>query len=215
VDTKDFIGRSFYKTFEALKTKSGIDCTYSGSTAIVCYFQEGILYACNVGDSRAVLAVEEDKKYIAVPLSSDQTPARDDEKKRILKCGGRVEPCQDEDGSYIGPQRVWLKNRAVPGLAMTRSFGDTIATPIGVSPVPEIYERKLEKTDSFIIIASDGIWEFISNQEAVDIVASAGGDPQKATEMLYAEADKRWRKEEEVIDDITALVLYLNCGGRG
>jgi len=145
VDTKDFIGRSFYKTFEALKTKSGIDCTYSGSTAIVCYFQEGILYACNVGDSRAVLAVEEDKKYIAVPLSSDQTPARDDEKKRILKCGGRVEPCQDEDGSYIGPQRVWLKNRAVPGLAMTRSFGDTIATPIGVSPVPEIYERKLEK----------------------------------------------------------------------
>jgi len=165
-----------------------------------------------VGDSRAVLAVEEGKKFIAVPLSSDQTPQRDDEKKRILKCGGRVEPCQDEDGSWIGPLRVWLKHRAVPGLAMTRSFGDLVAAPIGVSPVPENYERKIEKSDAFIIVASDGVWEFISNQEAVDIVASAGGDPQKAAEMLYTEADKRWRKEEEVIDDISALVLYLNPG---
>jgi len=133
-------------------------------------------------------------------------------KKRILKCGGRIDPCQDGDGSSIGPLRVWLKHRSVPGLAMTRSFGDLVATPVGVSPVPEIYERKLENKDSFIIIGSDGLWEFISNQEAVDIVASAGGDPQRATEMLYNEADKRWRKEEEVIDDITAMVLYLNCG---
>jgi len=145
VDVKDYIGRSFYKTFDLLKNKSGIDCTYSGSTAIVCFIQGDTLYACNVGDSRAVLAVEEDKKFIAVPLSSDQTPQRDDEKKRILKCGGRVEPCQDEDGSWIGPLRVWLKHRAVPGLAMTRSFGDLVAAPIGVSPVPEIYERKIEK----------------------------------------------------------------------
>jgi len=218
IDEKDYIGRAFYKTFELLKTKSGIECTYSGSTAILCLIQGETLFACNVGDSRAVLAVqvpdtsEDDKRYVAVPLSSDQTPARDDEKKRILKCGGRIEPCQDEDNCYIGPLRVWLKHRSVPGLAMTRSFGDLVATPVGVSPVPEIYERKLEKMDSFIIIASDGLWEFISNQEAVDIVASAGGDPQRATELLYIEADKRWRKEEEVIDDITALVLYLDCG---
>jgi len=215
VDTKDYIGRAFYRTFELLKTKSEIDCTYSGSTAILCYIQGETLFACNVGDSRAVMAVEEDKRFIAVPLSSDQTPARDDEKRRILKCGGRVEPCLDEDGSHIGPLRVWLKHRAVPGLAMTRSFGDLVATPIGVSPVPEIYERKLEKNDSFIIIASDGVWEFISNQEAVDIVVSAGGDPQKAAELLYQEADKRWKREEEVIDDITAMVLYLNCGSLG
>jgi len=76
-------------------------------------------------------------------------------------------------------------------------------------------KEKLKKNDAFIIVASDGVWEFISNQEAVDIVVSANGDPQKAAEMLYTEADKRWRKEEEVIDDISALVLYLNCGSLG
>jgi len=210
VDIKDYLGKSFFKTFEHLK-KSNIDCMFSGSTGIVCFIQDEMLYACNVGDSRAVLGVKsDDDKYVAVPLSSDQTPQREDEKKRILKSGGRIEPCQDEDGSWIGPLRVWLKNRPVPGLAMTRSFGDLIANSIGVTPVPEIYERKIEKTDSFIIVASDGVWEFITNQEAVDIVASAEGNPQKASELLYQEADARWRKEEEVVDDITALVLYLH-----
>jgi serine/threonine protein phosphatase PrpC len=50
------------------------------------------------------------------------------------------------------------------GLAMSRSFGDNVSKPIGVTHVPEIINLKIDKRDRFILIASDGVWEFISNQ---------------------------------------------------
>jgi hypothetical protein len=56
-------------------------------------------------------------------LSEDQKPDRDDERRRILSCGGRVEPLMDENGEAIGPYRVWLPNMMLPGLAMARSIG--------------------------------------------------------------------------------------------
>ena len=53
---------------------------------------------------------------------------------------------------------------------MTRSFGDNIAREIGKTAEPEIKVRKLTEIDQLLIIASDGIWEFISNNEAVSMV---------------------------------------------
>ena len=70
----------------------------------------------------------------------------------------------------MGPQRVWLKEEEVPGLAMTRSFGDRVAATVGVISEPEIKEFEFNENDKFMIIASDGIWEFISSQECVNIV---------------------------------------------
>jgi serine/threonine protein phosphatase PrpC len=73
---------------------SHIDCNFSGTTAIVCYLHGRKLYSCNVGDSRAVLAKRSGNTYRAIPLSDDQKPDRDDEKKRILENHGRVEACK-------------------------------------------------------------------------------------------------------------------------
>jgi hypothetical protein len=56
--------------------------------------------------------------------SRDHKPNETDEAKRILKVGGRIEAFQDYDGKPLGPLRVWLKKEDLPGLAMTRSFGD-------------------------------------------------------------------------------------------
>ncbi len=70
----------------------------------------------------------------------------------------------------IGPLRVWLKYDDVPGLAMTRSMGDSVAAKAGVIAEPEIFELQLTSADKFIIIASDGVWEFISNIEAAKVV---------------------------------------------
>ena len=50
-----------------------------------------------------------------------------------------MEPFKDYDGNQIGPQRVWLKYENVPGLAMSRSFGDEVAHSVGVSSEPEIF----------------------------------------------------------------------------
>jgi len=63
----------------------------------------------------------------------------------------------------MGPQRVWLKYENVPGLAMSRSFGDEVAHSVGVSSEPEILTEQINKFSKFIVIASDGVWEFLSN----------------------------------------------------
>jgi serine/threonine protein phosphatase PrpC len=66
--------------------------------------------------------------------------------------------------------RVWLKEQDLPGLAMSRSLGDQVAHSVGVSSVPEITEYILELEDKFVVIATDGVWEFLSNQEVAEIV---------------------------------------------
>ena len=95
---------------------------------------------------------------------------------------------------------------------MSRSFGDDIAHTIGVICEPEIIEIDFNEEDKFIILASDGIWEFMSNQEVVDVVKEfyMKNDLQGALFSLYKEASKRWIMEEEIIDDITLIIIYIN-----
>mmetsp|Transcript_22390 Transcript_22390/g.33360 ORF Transcript_22390/g.33360 Transcript_22390/m.33360 type:complete len:332 (+) Transcript_22390:288-1283(+) len=208
-DFKTKITNIFVACNENLK-KSGIDTACSGTTAVVCYIVGTRILTCNSGDSRAVIALRSpDGKLVAKPLSIDQKPELESEKKRILKEGGRVQACRDLDGNPVGPLRVWLRYQDIPGLAMTRSFGDSLAASVGVSCKPDILEHDIkEGKDQFFILASDGVWEFISNQEAVDIVAKCKS-PEEAAEALVAESTKRWQEEEDVIDDITATVVYL------
>lgn len=79
-----------------------------------------------------------------VQLSNDHKPEIQSEKTRILKAGGKVHPMHDFHGKNVGPPRVWLKNIQAPGLAMSRSFGDSLAHTVGVSNEPEILKFDLE-----------------------------------------------------------------------
>ena len=112
------------------------------------------------------------KKWIAEALSNDHKPDLPKEKARIEKAGGRVEPLLDEYDNAFGPPRVWLKDEDIPGLAMSRSIGDQVAARVGVTAEPEITETTFTEEDKYIIIASDGIWEFISNEEVRQITYS-------------------------------------------
>ena len=72
---------------------------------------------------------------------------------------------KDESGHFAGPPRVWMKDENIPGLGMSRSFGDKVGSQVGVVAKPEIMEWILSDEDKFIILASDGIWEFIDSEE--------------------------------------------------
>ena len=76
-----------------------------------------------------------------------------------------MQPYRDINGNQLGPLRVWHLREDIPGLAMTRSFGDQAAAQVGVISTPEILEMNLVEGDQFMIIASDGVWEFLSNEE--------------------------------------------------
>ena len=77
-------------------------------------------------------------EWISYDLSRDHKPSEKDEALRIKKKGGRIQPLREDDGEFVGPLRVWLKEDDIPGLAMTRAFGDKVAASVGVIADPGI-----------------------------------------------------------------------------
>lgn len=145
----------------------------------------------------------------AVEVSLDHKPDREDEQKRIVAKGGRVFAVEYDDGE-TGPPRVWLGHLDIPGLAMSRSLGDSVAHTAGVISEPEMFKTTITEDDKIMVIASDGLWEFMTNQEVIDMIMSTKmAEPRKVVDMLVTEASSRWMKEEQVIDDTTVIVAYL------
>jgi len=191
---------------------SQIDFTFSGTTAIFGVKNGGRLFVGNIGDSRCVLARKGAKEgeIEAVPLSEDNKPENPEEKARILKSGGVVHPLPGAPDEDCGPNRVWLADADVPGLAMSRSIGDEVASTVGVISEPVVVEHVIEKEkDLFAIWASDGVWEFMSNKEVVELIWKHGEDLDKAAQEVIAESSRRWQEEEDVIDDITCIIAIV------
>jgi len=203
---------TFVQTNINLNTDERIDSTYSGSTCATVLFTPTRLICINVGDSRCVIGKYSNDKWYSKNLTRDHKPSEPDEMDRIIAAGGKVEAYRDNFGNFVGPERVWKKEGDVPGLAMSRSFGDEVAHTVGVIVNPEIDEYQLLNENKFIILASDGIWEFISSEEVVNIVKDfyLENNIDEALTYLYNEASKRWIMEEEIIDDITIILVFLN-----
>lgn len=198
---------------EGVLKDASIDTEFSGTTAVCTIItMDKTLYCANCGDSRIILGELDDAtgKIVAREVSIDNKPDDPKEKARIIKAGGRVFAVEYDDG-VDGPARVWLKHMDIPGLAMSRSLGDTVAHSAGVISIAENYTEKLTTTTKTLIIGSDGLWEFISNQEALDLIANCPrNDPAVAVEILAKESNKRWMREEQVVDDTTIAVAYFN-----
>ena len=119
-----------------------MDIRFSGSTCVSIMTLGQKLFCVNVGDSRGIVVkIQNGDKVIAQAISRDQKPSQQDEANRIIQCGGRIDSFRDpENKNPIGPLRVWLKNDDIPGLAMTRSFGDEVASRVGVTAEPGKFE---------------------------------------------------------------------------
>lgn len=153
--------------------------------------------------------------YTAIDLSTDHKPSVESERKRIVQNGGRVETWA---GNGVGPYRVWLAHSRVPGLALSRAFGDDVVRSIGVNSEVELSAVRLGVDDAFVVVASDGLWEFMGSQEVVDIVGDMrdqGMGGQEVAEALVRKAAGLWADREDVVDDITVGVVVLQHGGGG
>jgi len=207
--TEEGILKGTAECVDMLKQTS-INCAFSGTTCVFGVLKKKTLYVANIGDSRAVLCRQNGSAIQSIDLSEDQKPESPGEKERIIAAGGRVEPLPGPPDEDCGPDRVWLKEVDVPGLAMSRSIGDDVSQTVGVISVPVITTHQIEPNDIFAVWASDGVWEFISSSEAMQIVWRYKDNLNKAVDELTAEAKKRWQAEEEVIDDITAVIVQFN-----
>ena len=135
---------------------------------VIIIIDDEYVYTANVGDSKAVLTKQRKSQatldYETFQLSIDHKPADLKEKKRILKCNGDVKQSLNRNGNPVGIYRVWLKDRDMPGLAMSRSIGDKLAQSVGVIPDPDIsiYRLNKEDFDYLIVSASDGLWDALT-----------------------------------------------------
>ena len=195
------------------------------------------LFVANCGDSHAIMATGTDTLE-SVPLSHDQTPYRKDERERCKAAGARVMsmdmldgivPMSDDwgdDDVELGevvdtagdPPRIWHPTEKYPGNAFTRSVGDALSEPMGVFATPEVSTFELDDRCEFLVVASDGIWEFLTNQAVVDAAAQFL-DPAEACDHLVKRAYHTWLDNEVRTDDITCIVVHVfpeaGDGGRG
>lgn len=206
VDPVDCIKKSFAKTQDAIKRKCseiGVDCQYSGCTATVILITQNSMFTCHLGDSRAILLKKYQSKLIALPLTTDHKASDPIEKSRILRNGGNIDKIH---GTEI--ERVFISKNSNQGLAITRAFGDTAFTNIGVISEPYIKEHRIINDDEFVVICSDGVWEFIKNYEVAKVLEV--NKSENAANVLAKLAWSRWIEEtQDIVDDITVVIIPL------
>lgn len=202
-----------------VRNDPAIDDMLSGTTASSVWISGRRAFIANTGDSRTVLGcASESGLIVAMDLTHDQTPFRSDERKRVIRAGARIMtmgerhgecgPLTPEEYNADDPPRCYLQKQAAPGTAFTRSIGDAIAETIGVISTPEVRIHALSENDRFMILATDGVWEFISSQEAVDIVRKCK-TPFEAAFKLIEESYKLWMEFDVRTDDISAVVIFF------
>ena len=210
------ITESFLYCDEELK-KAEFDAYSSGSTCILIIHIGVHILCANVGDSRAIVAYDDNKddqelNYLEhAQLSIDYKPDLEDEKNRILLSGGVVEQMENQFGEGVGPFRVWAKGQNYPGLAMSRSIGDLKGKSIGVIAEPGILEYDINETTKFIVIASDGVWEFMKNENVIEIGKNfyIDNDTSNICHKIVDTSASIWQSRDVVMDDITVVVMFF------
>jgi len=172
-----------------------------GTTALVMLVQGGAenaltLYTSHVGDCRAVLC----RNGVAVRLTQDHRPDRKDEQKRIKEAGGGVFQvsgiwrCTTAAGAAraLDARAGFKDGESHLYLSCSRSLGDpdlklNADRPI-LSNVPEVSAHKLQEDDLFVVLACDGVWDVLSDQQAVDLALQHWGRPADAAASIVRTA---------------------------
>ncbi|XP_076915718.1 putative protein phosphatase 2C 9 [Bidens hawaiensis] len=181
-DPKRSITKAYERTDQTILSHNP-DIGRGGSTAVTAILINGQkLWVANVGDSRAVLS----RKGQAIQMSVDHEPNK--ERTSIENKGGFVSNMPGDVARVNGQ------------LAVSRAFGDR-NLKIHIRSDPDIKQAKVDANTEMLILASDGLWKVMTNQEAVDIALKIR-DPEKAAKQLASEALKRESK-----DDISCIVV--------
>ncbi|XP_032591805.1 protein phosphatase 1L isoform X2 [Drosophila grimshawi] len=174
-----------HKLVEQAKLATNI----AGTTALIAIVKDSKLIVANVGDSRGVMF---DARGIAIPLSFDHKPQQVRERKRIHDAGG-----------FIAFRGVW---RVAGVLATSRAMGDyPLKDKNLVIATPDILTFELnDHKPRFLILASDGLWDTFSNEEACSFVQEHLKESDFGAKSLAMESYKRGS-----VDNITVLVIVF------
>lgn len=184
-DTKLAISETYQQTDVEFLESERDTFRDDGSTASTAVLLGNHLYVANVGDSRTVIS----KAGKAIPFSEDHKPNRSDERKRIENAGGVV---------------MWAGTWRVGGvLAMSRAFGNRMLKQFVVAE-PEIQDQEIDEEFELLVLASDGLWDVVPNEDAV-LLARGEEEPEAAARKLTEAAFTRGSA-----DNITCIVVKFD-----
>ncbi|BAB08417.1 protein phosphatase 2C-like [Arabidopsis thaliana] len=181
-DTKLALNETYKQTDVAFLESEKDTYRDDGSTASAAVLVGNHLYVANVGDSRTIVS----KAGKAIALSDDHKPNRSDERKRIESAGGVI---------------MWAGTWRVGGvLAMSRAFGNRMLKQFVVAE-PEIQDLEIDHEAELLVLASDGLWDVVPNEDAVAL-AQSEEEPEAAARKLTDTAFSRGSA-----DNITCIVV--------
>ncbi|KAK8541982.1 hypothetical protein V6N13_137447 [Hibiscus sabdariffa] len=160
---------------------------HPGCTAAAALIVRNKLFVANAGDCRTILC----RRGCPLALSRDHVASCPEERNRVVSAGGDVKWQVD----------TWRVGRAA--LQVTRSIGDDDLKP-AVTAEPEITETVLSAEDEFLVMASDGLWDVVSDEEVITIIRDTVKEPAMCSKRLATEAVERWSK-----DNVTVIVVFL------
>jgi surface protein len=212
-DHYNYIIELYNKSDTEIATKANFDYMMSGTTCNIVFQFNNHLVCFSVGDSRGILIYDKgDSKNEGIfPLSTDHKPNLPNECQRIKLYGGEVEQVEDMFGNKLGPARVFKAGFDYPGLAMSRSLGDLEAKECGVISTPQIMEYDINYNSKYMVICSDGVWEFITNEQVRDIgnYFYKNNDIAGFCTELIKFSEGLWEEKEIIRDDITVVSVFF------
>lgn len=173
-----------------------------GTTAVIALVGNRQLYLGNCGDSRAVLC----RGGVAIPLTEDHKAAREDETARVEAAGGQI--------------LFWNGVRVMGVLAVSRAIGDHCLRPFVIAH-PEVTIIGRHEEDELLLLASDGLWDVLTNQEAVSLArrclrrARHRGASRHSAARIAATVLTRAALDRGSRDNITVLVVDLSRNSWG
>eukprot|EP00803_Ostreobium_quekettii_P000296 evm.model.scf_158.8 EVM.evm.TU.scf_158.8 scf_158:94407-100607(-) len=161
---------------------------FPGCTALAALLWGRLLVLANAGDCRAVLC----RNGVPVQCTIDHTANNDAERARLVAAGATVS--WRVDGWRVGKA----------GMQVARSIGDEDLKPFGVTAEPEVSVVELGADDEFLIMATDGFWDTVTNDEAIGLVYDTVKNPQMSAQRLATESIARGSH-----DNVTVIVAFL------
>ncbi|XP_078431993.1 putative protein phosphatase 2C 12 [Wolffia australiana] len=191
-----------------LASDAALGCRCSGAAAVTAIKQGKDLIIANLGDSRAILASssEQGDGPLVCPLTTDLKPSLPQEAERIKRRNGVIYSVSEDPETA----RVWAPEDDSPGLAMARAFGDLQLKRYGVISVPQVSYRRLTPRDQFVVLATDGVWDVLSNEEVAEMVWA--GKREEAAKTVAEAAARAWRVKFPAAraDDCSVVCLFLH-----
>ena len=171
---------SFHKIDEELKF---YDSEHTGSTATILLFQDNIVYCANVGDSTAFIVYDNFIKKISI----DHKCTDPKEEERILLSGGKI-----------------TKNRVMGQLVLSRCLGDLYCKKYGVSNIPDISVNKLDGNVKYVVVASDGVWDVIKENELLQLSKNRKNAEGFCKDLVKLAIDK------DTKDNVSCIVISFD-----